>query len=58
MLIPSSKTGFFIILDSCIRVLLQMIIDEYDRVTLFINWNIFKLFTLSKIIMVNFLFGW
>lgn len=58
MLIPCSKPSFFRILDGCIKVLLQMIIDEYDRVILFINWNIFKMFTLSKIVMFNFWFGW
>lgn len=58
MLILCSKTSFFRILDGCIRVLLQMIVDEYVRVSLFINWSIFKMFTLSKIAMANFLFGW
>lgn len=45
---------FFRILDGWIRVLLQMIVDEYVRISLFTNWNIFKMFTLSKIDMVNF----
>lgn len=54
MLIPCSKTSYFKILDDFIRVLLQIIIDEYDKVPLFINWNIFKMLTLNKTIIVSF----
>lgn len=36
MLIPCSKASFLRILDGCIRLLLQIIIDEYDRVPLFL----------------------